>query len=363
MMITKIQLAAMSRVDVKESERRDFYLYVDEFQNFATESFANILSEARKYRLNLIMAHQYIEQLSEEVKPAVFGNVGTLIVFRVGAADAEELVPEFTPTFTEEDIVNLPKYEFYIKLMIDGISSDPFSARGLAPLSEFEKTDNTEKVIKVSRERYAKSKETVEDKIMRWHENSGGVEEEKKKNNNYIKEQPLINPVRNYSAALDPLAKQRGIISDGVKAAKPIFSPKENNRPAANFAQSGAAASGSVYKYDAVCARCGKGTKTSFKPDGVRPVFCKDCLIIAREEKSLEFESRLKQKVKELENLKQPHPIKTEEISLNEAIKKGAVDFKGRVQAPAALRQPKLTDVSKNKEESSLKEGEEINFS
>jgi CxxC-x17-CxxC domain-containing protein len=356
MMITKIQLAAMSRVDVKESERRDFYLYVDEFQNFATESFANILSEARKYRLNLIMAHQYIEQLSEEVKPAVFGNVGTLIVFRVGAADAEELVPEFTPTFTEEDIVNLPKYEFYIKLMIDGISSDPFSARGLSPLSEFEKTDNTEKVIKVSRERYAKSKETVEDKIMRWHENSGGVEEEKKKNNSYIKEQPLINPVRNFGGA-------GGIISNGVKVAKQIFSPKENDRSVTSFAQSQSTTTGSVYKYDAVCARCGKGTKTSFRPDGIRPVFCKDCLIIAREEKSSEFESRLKQKAKELENLKQPHPIKTEEISLNEAIKKGAVDFKGRVQTPTALKQPKLTDVPKNKEESNLKEGEEINFS
>ncbi len=91
MMITKIQLAAMSRVDIPESERPDFYLYVDEFQNFATDSFANILSEARKYRLNLILAHQYIEQLNEKVKFAVFGNVGTMVTFRIGAADAEEL--------------------------------------------------------------------------------------------------------------------------------------------------------------------------------------------------------------------------------------------------------------------------------
>ena len=135
MMITKVQLSAMSRVDILEKERKDFYLYIDEFQNFTTDSFANILSEARKYRLNLIMAHQYIEQLGEKVKPAVFGNVGTLIVFRVGATDAEELVKEFTPVFTEEDLVNLAKYEFYIKLMIDGIASDPFSARGLSALN------------------------------------------------------------------------------------------------------------------------------------------------------------------------------------------------------------------------------------
>ena len=105
MMITKIQLASMSRVDLPEKDRRDFYLYIDEFQNFSTDSFANILSEARKYRLNLILAHQYIEQLNEKVKPAVFGNVGTLIVFRVGAADDEELVKEFTPIFSEEDFL------------------------------------------------------------------------------------------------------------------------------------------------------------------------------------------------------------------------------------------------------------------
>jgi len=115
MMVTKIQLAAMSRVDIEESTRKDFYLYVDEFQNFATDSFANILSEARKYRLNLIMAHQYIEQLGEVVKPAVFGNVGTMVVFRIGATDADELVKEFTPRYVEEDLVNIPKYNCYMK--------------------------------------------------------------------------------------------------------------------------------------------------------------------------------------------------------------------------------------------------------
>jgi hypothetical protein len=132
LLITKIQLAAMSRVDIPEEERRDFYLYVDEFQNFATESFANILSEARKYRLNLIVAHQYIAQLSDgtntTVRDAVFGNVGTIVACRVGAADAEFLEQEFAPEFTQEDLVNLPKYKIYLKLMIDGVTSNSFSA-------------------------------------------------------------------------------------------------------------------------------------------------------------------------------------------------------------------------------------------
>lgn len=166
MMITKMQLAAMSRVSIPESQRKDFYLYVDEFQNFATDSFAAILSEARKYRLNLIIAHQYIEQLNESVKAAVFGNVGTLICFRVGATDAEELVKEFTPYFTEEDLVNLAKFKVYMKLMIDGVSSTPFSASTLPPVSG--RTENLEKIISVSRERYTKPRDVVEEKIARW---------------------------------------------------------------------------------------------------------------------------------------------------------------------------------------------------
>ncbi|MFA6512115.1 MAG: type IV secretion system DNA-binding domain-containing protein [Patescibacteria group bacterium] len=166
MLITKLQLAAMSRIDTPEEERKDFYLYVDEFQNFATESFAAILSEARKYRLNLIIAHQYIEQLDETVSAAVFGNVGSMVVFRVGANDAEELVKEFTPTFTEDDLVNLTKYNVYLKLMIDGVSSSPFSALTLPPLHN--KSGHADKVIKVSRERYGQPRSVVEDKIIRW---------------------------------------------------------------------------------------------------------------------------------------------------------------------------------------------------
>ena len=179
MLITKIQLAAMERVDMPESERRDFYLYVYEFQNFATESFANILSEARKYRLNLIIAHQYIGQLvtdiSTKVRDAVFGNVGTMIIFRIGAEDAEFLEKEFTPRLLPEDLVNLTKYDIYLKLMIDGVTSNPFSATTMAPIAQFQA--NRDKIIRVSRERYAQPAALVEEKVLRWT-GMGEVEEE-----------------------------------------------------------------------------------------------------------------------------------------------------------------------------------------
>jgi hypothetical protein len=171
MIITKLQLAALSRVDIPEPERKDFYLYVDEFQNFVTDSFATILSEARKYRLNLTIGHQYIGQLTPDnntkVRDAVFGNVGTMVVFRVGAADAEYLATEFEPTFTANDLVNLPKYHIILKLMINGIASDPFTAVTI-PVNEEWFVGDSQKVIKVSRERYAKPRDQVEDKIQRW---------------------------------------------------------------------------------------------------------------------------------------------------------------------------------------------------
>lgn len=177
MMITKIQLAAMGRVDMPEEDRADFYLYVDEFQNFATESFANILSEARKYHLSLILANQYVTQIDEKVRDAIFGNAGTILSFRVGATDAEFLEKEFDPVFLMNDIVNLPKYHIYLKLMIDGIAGDAFSAVSLPPIRLDQTEANAEKVIHVSRERYASDKEEVEDKIRRW---SGLLTEEEK---------------------------------------------------------------------------------------------------------------------------------------------------------------------------------------
>jgi CxxC-x17-CxxC domain-containing protein len=167
LMITKLQLAAMQRVDIPEEKRRDFFLYIDEFQNFATESFVNILSEARKYRLALILGHQYITQMDETVRDAVFGNVGTLICFRVGAEDAEFLEKEFAPDFTAEDLVNLAKYNIYLKLMIDGLAGRPFSAQTL-PLFPKQEESNVEKIIKVFRERYGTPRKEVEEKISRW---------------------------------------------------------------------------------------------------------------------------------------------------------------------------------------------------
>ena len=128
LIVTKIQLAALSRADMPEGNRRAFYLYVDEFHNFLTLSFADILAEARKYGLNLVLAHQYLEQLDEKLRAAVFGNVGTIISFRVGVEDARLLAREFYPTFSESDLANLPNHSIYLKLLIDGAPSQPFSA-------------------------------------------------------------------------------------------------------------------------------------------------------------------------------------------------------------------------------------------
>lgn len=168
MMITKLQLAAMNRVNLPMEKRRDFYLYVDEFQNFSTESFANILSEARKYRLNLILAHQYISQLvndrNTKVRDAVFGNVGTIACFRIGADDAEYLEREFTPEFVAQDLVNLAKYHIYVKLMIDGVASKPFSAQTLEP-AEPAAESFKDVIIENSRNKYAAPRSMVEEKI------------------------------------------------------------------------------------------------------------------------------------------------------------------------------------------------------
>ena len=134
MLIAKMGLTALSRQDTPEEQRRDFYLYVDEFQSFATSSFADILSEARKYHLNLILANQYLDQIDEKVRDAIFGNVGTIISFKVGLEDAKFLAEEFYPVFNQEDIINLPCYSIYLKLMINSKTSKPFSADSLPPI-------------------------------------------------------------------------------------------------------------------------------------------------------------------------------------------------------------------------------------
>ncbi|MFA7193520.1 MAG: type IV secretion system DNA-binding domain-containing protein [Candidatus Paceibacterota bacterium] len=167
MIVTKIYLAAMSRADTNEEDLKklpNFYLFVDEFQSFANESFADILSEARKYKLNLTIAHQYIEQMPEEVRAAVFGNVGTFITFRVGATDAEYLEKEFAPVFLAQDIVNLGFTQTYLRLMIDGIGSQPFSARTLPPIAK-EDTNYVKEIIEASRKQYAQPRDSVEARV------------------------------------------------------------------------------------------------------------------------------------------------------------------------------------------------------
>jgi len=337
MMITKIQLASMSRVDLPEKDRRDFYLYIDEFQNFSTDSFANILSEARKYRLNLILAHQYIEQLSEKVKPAVFGNVGTLVVFRVGAADAEELVKEFTPTFTEEDIVNLPKYEMYLKLMIDGIASSPFSAIGLPPLKNEEKTNNTERVVDYSRDKYAANREEVEEKIMSWHESYS--DDDRTKN-----QAPRQNLSKLSPSQADNLNQNlnisRAVISNNEPPITNLLTKTGQGLSELDFENKIPPTFKTKFKtedgHEVACSECGAETKITFVPDGVRPVYCRDCLSKKRDEKRIETE--LRKQAKEIERKQlvessfEPGPGSKQGsvLSLNDLTKTSPVDFKGR---------------------------------
>jgi hypothetical protein len=168
MLTTSIYLAAMSRADLSAREIEaapNFYFYVDEFQSFANTTFANILSEARKYKLNLTIAHQYIEQMEEEVRDAVFGNVGTTIAFRVGPLDAELLETIFTPKFLAADIVNLGLRQIYLTLMIDGMGSQPFSATTLPPI-EVPRISYKDMVIAASREQFGHYRTEVEEKIV-----------------------------------------------------------------------------------------------------------------------------------------------------------------------------------------------------
>lgn len=166
MFITKIQQAALARANIPEEERRDFYFYVDEFQNFATDAFSTILSEARKYRLNLTIAHQYIAQLPEEVKATAFGNVGSIISFAVGGEDAAYLAKEFSPVFTADDLINLNVREMYLKMSVDGKLTTPFSARTIdVPKPNF---DYSREIIDYSRMTYGKNRVAVENEITTW---------------------------------------------------------------------------------------------------------------------------------------------------------------------------------------------------
>jgi hypothetical protein len=265
MIITRLQLAAMERVNMPEKERQDFFLYVDEFQNFATESFASILSEARKYRLGLVVAHQYVEQLSEEVKAAVFGNVGTMISFRVGGPDAVELEKEFAPTYLQEDLISLTKYTIYLRLLIDGVASTPFSAKTLPPISSA--FPNREKVVKVSRERYATAKAKVESNVIKWSgfgtADAGGKIATDEENEDAaaaevdVEEEKIEERIKELQAS-SPYVGEMAKSADGGG----FGGKKEKKKPA----------------FTVPCSVCNEPQELSFEPDWSKPWFCKNHL-------------------------------------------------------------------------------------
>jgi energy-coupling factor transporter ATP-binding protein EcfA2 len=166
LLTTQFQLAAMARSNRPEHERRDFYLFIDEFQNFSTDAFASILAESRKYRSSLILSHQYIDQLPLPIRQAVFGNVGTLISFRIGNVDAEIMAKEFGHTFGPSALADLDRYEAVVKLLEDGTNKEPFRAKMFPPMeNNYRNKDN---LIARSRERFALHRAVIEDKLRRW---------------------------------------------------------------------------------------------------------------------------------------------------------------------------------------------------
>ncbi len=174
-LVSKLQMAALSRADTPEADRKDFYLYVDEFQNFITDAFSSILSEARKYRLNLIVAHQYLGQLeqaagaqgagSKDLRDAVFGNAGSMVSFRIGAEDAEAMAKEFAPTFGEFDLVNVDRYNAYVKLMINGTASKPFNM-ATYPLPKTGNAELAKAIRQLSRLKHGRPRVEVEAELM-----------------------------------------------------------------------------------------------------------------------------------------------------------------------------------------------------
>jgi len=361
MIVTRLYLAAMERVDVAESSRPDFFLYVDEFQNFATESFASILSEARKYRLSLIVAHQYITQLTEEVRDAVFGNVGSLLAFRVGAGDAEFMEKEFEPMVMMNDLINLPKYQIYLKLMIDGVTGNAFSAKALAPFVK-PPTSYADKIIQVSQERYGRPRKEVEEKIAKWMEKEfrgGGFAEPSRERTrtpsprrdyaprsrpavssnrvpeqNKLKLEKFMSPSQIVGFAdkesekvekgiKDEIAKVTEIKNKTVQEKKPqeIAKPEPEKSavqetlkaapkqaettlgPTSTPISQSAAQDKKGNKpptvwQEAVCDRCGKSTKVPFKPEEGRGIFCKECLREVRRQRALMIEANKENKVK-----------------------------------------------------------------
>jgi CxxC-x17-CxxC domain-containing protein len=329
LLVTKLQLAAMSRVDIPEKDRSDFILYIDEFQNFSTDSFASILSEARKYRLSLVLAHQYINQMEEKVRDAVFGNVGTMITFRVGAEDGEFLEKEFSPEFITHDLVNLPKQNIYVKLMIDGLTSRPFSAETLAPaVSDY---DFEKEIIEFSRNKYGNDRKGIEEKI----------------------------------------AKYAGVENMPNMEIKP-----SNNRTS------------TAELFDAECEKCKKKVKVPFKPDGKRPVYCKSCLgsnsknnnansnniapashIVTNEEKPksafeklpyISLEDTAKEFVPAKKEKRIEKVVKPETVDLNKTKKK--IDLIGLREVIKEAKKEKVEEKQEPKETGIINPGEIIKF-
>ncbi len=312
MLITKIQLAAQERQSIpSEADRRDFYLYVDEFQNFANESFASILSEARKYRLNLMLAHQYIEQLDEKVKPAIFGNVGTIIVMRVGGEDAAAMETEFAPTFLPEDLTNLAKTQIYLKLSIDGVATKPFSANTLPPIAK--KMQSQEKVIFVSRERYAEPRAVIEEKVLKWSgmELAAGLGPSASKvlSNTTPSTDDEMNEKSTDEGPAGPIQYPKILTEDerdlggssatkdptGLSLDQDIAPPPQDYlviRPERMAAITAAVAKSTGMQpkkqrpmFSHTCSRCSKKWDLPIQLDASRPMYCPDCMPIVREER------------------------------------------------------------------------------
>jgi len=224
MLVTKIYLAAMSRADVPADQMQklpNFYFYVDEFQNFANESFSDILSEARKYKLNLIIAHQYVEQMEEEVRDAVFGNVGTTVAFRVGPFDAETLETIFAPQFEATDLVNLGFAQVYLTLMIDGVGSPPFSATTMAPFDP-PPSRHVDEVLAASRATYGKSRVEVEKVIDEWQKIDAPEPPKPKKTATAYSKPPVAPPV--VPVSIPPVAMP--VVKPATKQEEPMPPPQ-----------------------------------------------------------------------------------------------------------------------------------------
>ena len=343
MLITKIYLAAMSRADSTKAEMTDlppFFLFVDEFQNFANESFADILSEARKYKLNLTLAHQYVEQMEEEVRDAVFGNVGTTITFRVGPLDAELLEKVFVPTFTQEDIVNLGRFQIYLTLMIDGVGSKPFSATTMNPLAK-NPISYREEVIQTSRNNFSKPREEVQKYIEEWYIKEFHTEKQRKeigKKEEYLKEK--------FGGEYKP----RGNRDDEYSGA---FPEAENNKPASNFVDKKPYSKPVQNSYSKPAPKPYTNTNTSPKPDPSNDIPVAPNLPKKEEEKFQDFKQK-EDKPKINFTPKEKEPVK---IKIPEEIRKALTEKKPEVSLnnlQENTQKPKISIKDPSSENKSL---------